>query len=44
MSQKFNNDLPLMFADENNSTPRKRLGYRTVEELFEEQFDSFYAI
>ena len=33
-----------MFADQINSTPRKRLGYRTTEDLFEEQPDKLYAV
>ena len=33
----------LHFADELNSRPRKRLGYRTPEELFDEFLDSLYA-
>lgn len=32
----------LMFSDEINATPRKRLGYRTPEELFEEHLDQIY--
>ena len=33
----------LHFADELNCRPRKRLGYRTPEELFDEFLDSLYA-
>lgn len=33
-----------MFADQMNATPRKRLDYRTPEELFEQQLDRIYAI
>ena len=42
--QNFTDDQLLMFADEINSMPRKRLGYRTAEEQFEEQLDAIYAI
>jgi len=42
--RNYTDDQFLMFADEINSTPRKRLGYRTAEELFEEQLDLIYAI
>lgn len=35
-------DQILMISDEINATPRKRLGYRTPEELFEEQLDKIY--
>ena len=34
----------LMFADEINSTPRKRLGYMTPEEMFDEHLDLIYSI
>lgn len=34
----------LMFADEINAIPRRRLGYCTPEELFEEQLDMIYQI
>ncbi|MGL5253548.1 MAG: IS30 family transposase [Brevinema sp.] len=33
----------LIFSDEINSMPRKRLGYRTPEELFDEQLDIIYS-
>lgn len=33
----------MMFSDEINSMPRKRLGYRTPEELFDAQLDAIYA-
>ncbi len=31
------------FSDMLNSTPRKRLGYKTPEELFDEQLDILYS-
>ena len=31
------------FADEINALPRKRLGYRTPDDLFEDFLDSIYA-
>ena len=34
---------PKTFADELNGRPRKRLGYRTPEELFDDFLDSVYA-
>lgn len=39
----FTPDQVLMFADEINATPTKRLGYRTPEELFEAELDRIYA-
>lgn len=36
----YSDEQILQFADEINATPRKRLGYRTPEELFELQLDS----
>ena len=39
----FSDEQILMFADEINALPRKRLGYRTPEELFDEQLDLIYA-
>jgi transposase, IS30 family len=33
----------LMFADEINATPRKRLAYQTPEELFDAQLDRIYT-
>jgi IS30 family transposase len=33
----------LMFADEINAMPRKRLSYQTPEELFDAQLDKIYA-
>jgi IS30 family transposase len=35
----YTDDQILMFADEINATPRKRLSYRTPEELFEKYLD-----
>ena len=34
----------LHFADEMNALPRKRLGYRTPEELFEKFLDKVYSL
>jgi len=39
----FSDEQILMFSDEINALPRKRLGYRTPEELFDEQLDLIYA-
>lgn len=39
----FSDEQILMFADEINALPRKRLGYKTPEELFDEQLDMIYA-
>lgn len=39
----FSHEQVLMFSDQINALPRKRLGYRTPEELFEKQLDSIYA-
>lgn len=41
--EKYTPEDVLWFADELNSRPRKRLGYRTPEELFEAFLDSLYA-
>ncbi len=38
----FTPEQVLMFADEINATPTKRLGYRTPEELFEMELDRIY--
>lgn len=38
----YTDEQVLMFSDEMNSTPRKRLGYRTPEELFEGHLDEIY--
>lgn len=40
--KNFTDEQLLMFADEINSMPRKRLGYRTAEELFDVQIDLIY--
>lgn len=40
----YTDEQILMFADEINTLPRRRLGYRTPEELFDEQLDAIYAI
>ena len=39
----YSNEQMIMFADEINAMPRKRLGYRTAEELFDEQLDIIYS-
>ena len=39
----FSDEEILMFADEINALPRKHLGYRTPEELFDDQLDLIYA-
>ena len=38
----FSDEQILMFSDEINALPRKRLGYRTPEELFDDQLDLIY--
>lgn len=40
----YNIDDLLFFADRINSLPRKILGYKTPEELFEQQLDRIYAV
>ena len=40
----YSDEQILFFADEINATPRRRLGYRTPEELFEQQLDRIYVI
>jgi transposase, IS30 family len=40
----FTAEQILMFADEINATPRKRLGYQTPEELFDAQLDTIYTL
>lgn len=40
----YTDEQILMFSDEINAMPRKRLGYRTPEELFEEQLDKIYQL
>lgn len=39
----FSEEQILMFSDEINAFPRKRLGYRTPEELFDNHLDRIYA-
>lgn len=41
--KSYTDDQILMFSDVINALPRKRLGYRSPEELFEEQLDAIYA-
>jgi IS30 family transposase len=41
--ERYTDDEILAFADELNGRPRKKLGYRTPEELFEAFLDSVYA-
>jgi IS30 family transposase len=41
--ERYTPEDVLHFADKLNSRPRKRLGYRTPEELFEAFLDSLYA-
>lgn len=41
--EKFSPEQVLAFADELNGRPRRRLGYRTPEELFEAFLDCVYA-
>lgn len=40
---RLTNKQILLFADEINATPRKRLDYRTPENLFEAQLDRIYT-
>ena len=40
----YTDDQVLMFSDEINATPRKRLSYRTPEELFEKYLDQIYKL
>lgn len=40
----YTDEQILMFADEINALPRKRLGYRSPEELFDDQLDIIYAV
>lgn len=37
--RNYADDQVFMIADEINAMPRKRLGYRTLEELFEKYLD-----
>ena len=41
--EAFSAEYILAAADELNGRPRKKLGYRTPEELFDEFLDSVYA-
>jgi len=41
--EKFSDEDILAFADELNGRPRRKLGYRTPEELFEAFLDKVYA-
>lgn len=41
---QYTEEQLLMFADEINAMPRKRLGYYTPEELFEQQLDLVYKV
>jgi len=41
--ERYTTEDVLRFADDLNSRPRKRLGYRTPEELFDAFLDSLYA-
>lgn len=41
--EKFSEEEILAFADELNGRPRRKLGYRTPEELFEAFLDKLYA-
>ena len=41
--EKFSDEEILIFADELNGRPRRKLGYRTPEELFEAFLDKLYA-
>ncbi|MEG2923898.1 MAG: IS30 family transposase, partial [Oscillospiraceae bacterium] len=40
----YTDDQVLMFSDEINAMPRKRLRYRTPEELFEKHLDQIYKL
>lgn len=40
----YTDEQILMFADQINAMPRKRLGYQTPEELFDAQLDRIYAL
>ncbi len=41
---RYTEDEIRRFSDEINSTPRRRLGYRTAEELFDEYLDQIYSL
>jgi IS30 family transposase len=40
----YTDNQVLMFSDKINAMSRKRLGYRTPEELFEEHLDQIYRL
>lgn len=42
--EQYSPEVVLSFADELNGLPRRRLGYRTPEELFDVFLDSVYAV
>lgn len=42
--ERYDAEEILYFADELNGRPRKRMGYRTPEELFEKFLDSVYRV
>lgn len=42
--EQYSADQILHFADEMNALPRKQLGYRTPEELFEKFLDNVYSL
>ena len=42
--ESYSADQILMFADEINALPRRSLGYRTPEELFDEFLDLVYSV
>ncbi|MBP2652010.1 MAG: putative transposase for insertion sequence element [Firmicutes bacterium] len=41
--ERYTPEVVRSFADEINALPRKRLGYRTPDELFEDFLDVVYA-
>jgi IS30 family transposase len=41
--ERFSDEEILAFADELNGRPRRKLGYRTPEELFEAFLDKVYT-
>jgi IS30 family transposase len=41
--EKYSPEQVLAFADEMNGRPRRRLGYQTPEELFDDFLDVVYA-
>jgi IS30 family transposase len=42
--RNYTDDQVLMFSDEINTMPRRRLNYRTPEELFEDHLDQIYKL